>query len=167
MSGPISHGVWNPDRTPEDFAGRYHDLVLEQYKLYVEMADRISARRSLTNSFFLTLNTSAFTVIGLVLQLRPGRGVWTLIFPTVALVVQCGAWYFLLRSYRQLNTAKYRVVGELEERLPASPYWRAEWAALGHGRDRTLYTPITHLEQWVPVIFAITYVVTYVVAVLQ
>ncbi|MEV0064504.1 hypothetical protein [Nocardia sp. NPDC050718] len=163
MPGP---GVWNPDRTPAEFADRYHDLVLEQYKLYVEMADRISARRAVTNGFFLTLNTSAFTVIGLVLQLRPGRGVWTLIFPTVALVVQCGAWYYTLRSYRQLNAAKYRVVGELEERLPASPYWRAEWAALGQGRDRKLYTPITHLEQWVPVVFGSTYVVIYLVAVL-
>jgi hypothetical protein len=31
--------------------------VLEKYKLYVEMADRVSARRGLTNSFFLALNT--------------------------------------------------------------------------------------------------------------
>jgi hypothetical protein len=32
----------------------YDSALREQYKLYVEMADRISARRALTNSFFLT-----------------------------------------------------------------------------------------------------------------
>ncbi|MEV2223998.1 hypothetical protein AB0E01_29540 [Nocardia vinacea] len=167
MSSPISDGLWNSHVTPESYAGRYQDTVLEQYKLYVEMADRVSARRSMTNSFFLTLNTSAFTIIGVLLQLHPGRAEWMLAFPTSALVVQCGAWYYLLRSYRQLNAAKYQVVGALEERLPASPYWRAEWTALGQGRNRRLYRPLTHLEQWVPVIFALTYVITYAVAVLM
>ena len=28
---------------------------------------------------------------------------------------------------------EYIVVGALEERLPASPYWKAEWQVLGEG----------------------------------
>jgi hypothetical protein len=56
-------------------------IVLEQYKLYVEMADRLSARRALANTFFLTVNTAVliglaskilnvieFSLIGLVRQ---------------------------------------------------------------------------------------------------
>ena len=34
------------------------DNYFELYKLAVEMADRVSARRSLANSFFLTINTA-------------------------------------------------------------------------------------------------------------
>jgi hypothetical protein len=34
----------------------YQNHILEQYKMYVEMVDRISSRRNLTNIFFLTLN---------------------------------------------------------------------------------------------------------------
>lgn len=79
------------------------------------------------------------------------------VFPLLALLVQCGAWFFLVRSYRQLDTAKYTVIGVLEERLPASPYWKAEWKALGEDKDKAKYWPMTHLEQWVPVIFAATY----------
>ena len=34
------------------------NINLEQYKLYVEMADRISSRRQNANSFFLSINTA-------------------------------------------------------------------------------------------------------------
>jgi hypothetical protein len=147
-----------------DTADKYQQAILEQYKIYVEMADRISARRALTNTFFLTLNTAVFTVIGVFLQARPNAASWLLAFPLVALLGQCAAWFYLVRSYRQLNTAKYQVIGALEEKLPASPYWRAEWTALGEGKDRSKYWPLSHLEQWVPALFAATYLVGFVAA---
>ena len=34
----------------------YHSHLIEQYKLYVEMVDRLSARRVLVNNSFITLN---------------------------------------------------------------------------------------------------------------
>jgi hypothetical protein len=138
--------------------------ILEQYKLYVEMADRISARRSLTNTFFLTLNTAIFAAIGALWKNRPTGPSWMLVFPLLALLVQCGAWFFLVRSYRQLNAAKYTVIGVLEERLPASPYWKAEWKALGEGKEKAKYWSMTHLEQWIPIIFAATYTAAFIAA---
>jgi hypothetical protein len=147
-----SSGNADPDRT----------VILEQYKIYVEMADRISARRSLTNTFFLTLNTAVFAGVGALLKEPPKFPSWMLVFPLIALITQCAAWYFLVRSYRQLNSAKYTVVGALEERLPASPYWSAEWKALGEGKDPAVYWPLTHLEQWIPLLFIATYVAAYI-----
>jgi len=41
------------DRLPAELPAGYVEL----YKLAVEMADRISARRGVANSFFLTINT--------------------------------------------------------------------------------------------------------------
>ena len=87
-------------------------------------------------------------------------------FPLVALLGQCGAWFYLVRSYRQLNTATYEVVGALEARLPASPYWKAEWLALGEGKDAKKYLPLTHLEQWVPVLFGLVYLLAFLAALL-
>jgi len=136
----------------------YSSTLLEQYKIYVEMADRISARRGLANTFFLTLNSAIFTVIGVFWTNRPHAASWLLVFPVLVLFGQCMAWFWLVRSYRQLNAAKYAVVGAFEERLPASPYWRAEWKALGEGRDPSRYWPLSHLEQWVPILFAISYI---------
>jgi hypothetical protein len=144
----------------------YDSAVLEQYKLCVEMADRVSARRGLTNSFFLTLNTGIVAAIATFHNVPAGGKAWWLVIPLVALLGQCFAWFYLVRSYRLLNGAKYRVVGALEERLPASPFWRAEWWELGEGRDRTRYWPLSHIEQWIPVLFALTYFAGFLAIVL-
>jgi hypothetical protein len=159
----LSERLWN-EATPlyaDDPAAR-RTAVLEQYKLYVEMADRVSQRRGLVNTFFLTLNTAVLTVVGVFWQKAPPGDPWWLVFPLLAIVGECAAWYSLLRSYRLLNAAKFRVIGALEERLPASPYWRAEWWALGEGKDRRRYWPLSHAEQWVPVLFVLVYLAGFV-----
>jgi drug/metabolite transporter (DMT)-like permease len=151
----------------EALPASYSAALLEQYKLYVEMADRVSARRSLTNTFFLTLNAAVFTLFGVFWQYRPQAGAGWLVFPVIGLVGQCGSWYWLLRSYRQLNAAKYAVIGALETRLPTSMYWKAEWTALGEGRDPQRYLPLTHLEQWIPLLFGAVYVIAFFTALLS
>ncbi len=60
-AGAVDDTLCNRGVTPASFGGgqeRYQAVLLEQYKLYVEMADRVSARRALANTFFLTLNTA-------------------------------------------------------------------------------------------------------------
>ncbi|MFE3002997.1 hypothetical protein ACFXG4_49625 [Nocardia sp. NPDC059246] len=159
--------LWNDTPEPAGSDGRtttYESAVLEQYRLYVEMADRVSARRALANSFFLTLNTGIVTIAVTVGKSPPERAAWWLAIPLLAVLGQCFAWFYLVRSYRLLNSAKYQVVGALEERLPASPFWRAEWWALGEGTDRSRYWPLSHIEQWIPILFALTYVLGFFVA---
>lgn len=154
--------LWNADVTAANFDGsgeKYATVVLEQYKIYVEMADRISARRAVANTFFITLNSVAVTLIGILWKDRPSASTGWLILPLTILLGLCAAWFWLVRSYRQLNTGKYAVIGALERRLPASPYWAAEWTALGKGGDRSVYWPLTHLEQWIPALFGAAYVI--------
>ncbi len=69
----LGDSLWNED----DAATRSDlNLVMDQYKLYVEMADRVSARRSLANTFFLTLNTAIFTAIGVFWKNPPKASPW-------------------------------------------------------------------------------------------
>jgi hypothetical protein len=126
------------------------------------MADRISARRGLANTFFLTLNTAVFTVIGVFWKDRPQVSTWLLAVPLLILLVQCLGWFWIIRSYRQLNSGKWAVVGALEGRLPASAYWSAEWTALGKGEDPSKYWPLTHVEQLVPWLFATAYLIGFI-----
>ena len=164
----IRDRLWNTAVVPASYEGaaeKYQAAILEQYKLYVEMADRVSQRRGLTNTFFLTLNSAIFTVIGVFWQKPPSGSGWLLAFPLVIALGQCTAWWWLVRSYRLLNGAKFKVIGALEERLPATPYLRAEWNALGEGKDWRKYLPLTHLEQWVPVLFGLVYLVGFICAV--
>ncbi|MEU6587749.1 hypothetical protein ABZ923_00680 [Streptomyces sp. NPDC046881] len=164
MAG-IDDRLWNEGVSPTDFSegtATYQAAILEQYKLCVEMADRVSSRRNLTNTFFLTLNTA---VVG---ALAAGSGAgwprssaWVLVAGLLIVLAQCMAWYVIVRSYRQLNAAKYAVIGAFEAKLPAYAYSRAEWGALGEGRDWRTYMPLTHVEQWVPVVFALSYLVAF------
>jgi len=164
----ISTTLWHAQPEPEDPAqlSAYRSVVLEQYKMYAEMADRVSARRGLANAFFLSLNTAIFTLVGVFYQHPPSANRWLLVVPWLVLVGQCLSWFWILRSYRQLNTAKYAVIGAIEERLPASPYWSAEWIALGEGKDSARYWPLSHAERWIPTFFAAAYTAGFLTLIL-
>src|SRR2546430_429839 len=128
--------------------------VLEQYKLYVEMADRISSRRLTANSFFLTIN-SAIIALGGYAALRFGEPAPSSLglAASAAGVTLCLLWFRLVKSYRDLNTTKFTVIHEIEKLLPVSPY-DAEWQAVGRGTRPSKYLPLTHLELLVPWVFA-------------
>ena len=66
-------------------------------------------------------------------------------------------WFRLVKSYKDLNTTKFIVIHELEAYLPAALF-KHEWAVCGHG-DPKKYRPLTHTEQWIPVVFVVFYVV--------
>lgn len=156
--------LWNSGVTlKNDYQSdeQYREHILEQYKLYVEMADRISNRRDVANAFFLTLNGLIFGAIGVMIdkgfQFEPK---WTIFFPLAVLLLGCFFWWRLILSYKQLNGAKWAIVGEFETRLPASPYGKAEWKnALKEGKDRKVYWPLTHLESWIPWLFFVGYAI--------
>jgi len=151
--------------SPADFDGaneNYTQVILEQYKLYVEMADRVSVRRGLANTFFLTLNTAIFTAIGVAWSVHLAAPPAAVLLPLAILLLQCLAWFWVVRSHRQLNSGKWAVVGALERRLPASPWWSAEWKALGEGRNPARYWSLSHVEQLVPLLFAIAYIAGFV-----
>ena len=128
----LTSGGGRPERSASSDSD--DGTILEQYKLYVEMADRVSARRAAANTFFLTINTAVFTLIGVLWTKRPEAGTWVLAFPLAVLVMQCLTWFWVIRSYRQLNTAKFAVIGALETLLPVSPYWRGGVDRVGKRR---------------------------------
>jgi hypothetical protein len=149
---------------PDKYGAEYQNHLLEQYKLYVQMADKISERRQSANSFFLTVNTALIAFLGLVASPNVGgdAGVaaspplpWVLVV-SAAGVALCYSWFRLVRSYKDLNSGKFKVVHAIESRLPASPY-DAEWEAVGRGEDPMLYLPFTHVEIWIPWVFAALY----------
>lgn len=139
-------------RKKADYGAEYQSHLLEQYKLYVEMADRISQRRMDTNKFFISVHTFMITLIAL---FNKGKHLVLILSGVIGLLFS-GAWFFLLNSYRQLNSGKFKVVHEMEAQLPYAPY-DVEWEKLGDGRNKKLYWPLSHLEVVLPGIFAVLY----------
>jgi len=130
------------------------DTVLELYKTAVEMADRVSARRAGTNTFFLTLNTALAAVVGIVSSARkpsaqgsvPTFDAYGLVVTAAAGIVLALTWRALLRYYRRLNGAKWDVINGLEARLPSQPF-TDEWAIL-HPKPATGNEEPTPVARW-------------------
>lgn len=151
----IEQGLWNSHLDASNYRGdAYQQHLLEQYKMCLELADRISQRRGIANTFFLTFNTAIVGALSAFFEKIPESA--ALAFYVSALGC-CIAWALLLRSYRTLNTAKFKVIGLIEKRLPASPLWSAEWKALGEGRDYRKHLPLTPIETFVPIGFFVVY----------
>ena len=101
------------------------------------------------------------------LRKNPHPGLAILVgIPFFLLGVICVCWWYNIRSYDQLNAAKFKVVGMLEQRLPEQPY-AVEWEMLGRGVNPNLYQPISKLETWVPVVMGIADLLTMLIVVLM
>jgi hypothetical protein len=151
--------LWQP-ASEAAYGGLYRQHLFDQYKLAVEMADRVSARRMQANTFFLAVNTGLLTVFATLVKDKTLSG-FSGTLPIAALVALCFVWWRIVQSYRQLNSGKYDVILAIEALLPLAPY-ATEWEALGRGEDPKRYLPLTHVENWVPKLFGLLYLLLFV-----
>ncbi len=131
--------------------------LFEQYKLYLQSASEISDRRQKANEYFLTVNTILVSLIVFISQYEKVKNPELIItFIAVIGIVNSIITYFIIRSYKQLNSAKFKIIHELESDLPANLY-SYEWVLLGKGVDRKKYWPFSHLELKIPFLFGVVY----------
>jgi hypothetical protein len=72
-------------------------------------------------------------------------------------LILCVLWYINIQSYKQLNAGKFEVIRDIEQYLPYLCYSK-EWKILGEGKESKKYFQLTKVEQYVPLIFFIPYV---------
>lgn len=140
----------------------YQTHLIEQYKLYLTSTENISNRRQIANAFFVSVNTA---LVSLASYLNLGASnasnfYWVISLAGIAISYM---WYRLVRSYKDLNSAKFKVIHEMEKNMPSSPY-DAEWEAVGGGEDSKLYLPFTHIEIFVPWVFILLHLLVLVVS---
>lgn len=141
------------------YGEKYIEHLLDQYRLYVNAAEKISDRRQKTNEFFLGLNTALIGLLGFIMTKTSSKENTLILFiASIAGAIICYLWYRIVLSYKGLNSAKYEVIHTIEERLPLALY-DTEWEALGHGKDKKKYWPFSHIEQYVPWIFVGLYAI--------
>jgi len=132
------------------------DPLLEQYKLYVEMAGRVTEQRMQTNKFYISLLSGLLALLSVVGGLEGLNQ--PLIFGLVSLlgISLCFVWYLHIQSYRQLSEAKFEVIHELEQKLPFPCYDR-EWEVLEKRRGER-YFQLTRIEKIVPLILSLPFI---------
>jgi len=131
MSASVPNEAFQTDKQ------HYFDL----YKLCVEMADRISQRRAQANSFFVIAETLLVGVFALGVKTSDPKTLpiafiaWSVgLFGCLLSTV----WLITIHSYRQLNSGKFKIILEMEKKLPFDPYSQ-EWIVLGKGADSKKY----------------------------
>lgn len=127
--------------------------LIEIYKLHAELADNVSARRGTANRFYMLVLSGVAIFFSAFLQRKNGvpLGVLMVGFGLFGMLLAI-AWYIVIRSYRQLNSGKFKALHELEEKL-AYPFFKREWELLEEGSERKTYWRLTIVETFVPKIF--------------
>ncbi len=137
-------------RQADDHDGESSEAhLLEQYKVYVQSADNTSERRVASVRYLLTVNAALVAAYGLQ-SLLTERALLAVPIALAGIVLSLLS-YGIIKSFRDLNTAKFEIIHKLEEHLPAAPY-AYEWELLKEGRKKT-YWPTTHVEKWMPLVF--------------
>lgn len=154
-TGGSSGPDWDSGFAPEDrFGSEYSKLLLEQYKLYVDSSSKVSDRRGATQTFFLSANTLLATVYGLAVGKESAigsLGSWLIPLAGVLLAL---SWLLLIQSYSSLNSAKFRVIEKLEQRLPVQLF-TLEWQVIKNSASGRRYVPLNRIERLIPLTFAL------------
>jgi len=140
----------------EEYGEQFKDHLLEQYKLYVEMADRVSDRRERTNRFYISLLSLFLALLSIIFGRNILGEFQTVVFLIISVLglVLCILWYVNIRSYRQLNSGKFKVIHEMEQYLPFNCYDK-EWEILKKGKESETYLQLTSVEEYVPILLAV------------
>ena len=126
-----------------------------QYKLYVQSAENVSARRVTSIRYLVTLNAALVALYGFQPAVA-GLVFWPALVAVVGVIVSILS-FGLIKSHRDLNTVKFRVINEIEHHLPAALY-AYEWNLLGEGKGKT-YRQTSRIELWIPVVFLALHVI--------
>ena len=78
---------------------------------------------------------------------------------TISGVLLSYVWFILIKSYKDLNSVRFKVINEIEKDLPISPYYM-EWEII---KKEGKYLSFTTVERYVPLIFGIIHIVIIII----
>ncbi len=134
------------------YGDKAQDHLLEQYKVYLEMADRVSSRRSQTNGFFITIFSGLLAVIAFIFNkdTQLSLSLQNLLLWGVGLLgfFLSILWGQAIESSKILNSGKFKVINGIETMLPCPGYYQ-EWDIV----KRKGYLRATGIENFLARIF--------------
>ena len=139
--------------------------LLEIYKLHAGLADSISKQRGTANRFYMLVLSGLAVLFSAFLQHKSGVPLgWLMVGFGLFGMFLTAAWYVVIRSYRQLNTGKFKALHELEGKL-AYPFFKREWELLSEGKDFKSYWKLSVVETFVPGIFFFGFLVLILIGI--
>lgn len=148
------------------------DILIEQYKAYLQTSEDVISRRQSVSNFYITVNSTLISILSAVIAILNGLSKdYSLLISTfgcyivpVLGVLLCLNWRRLVFSYGQLNAAKMKVISALEKKLPFNIY-DVEWKVQTDKLGKRKYISFTNIEKFIPLIFIIIYIAIFIVAI--
>ncbi len=131
----------------DSLALEHQKMILEEYKLYVEMSDRVATKRAQSNRYYITIISGLLIVTATIIKekaLFSIKDYYIHVIISVLGLAVCFLWYNTITSYKKLNEAKFKVIDELEKKLPYACY-NSEWKFM----KEIKYKPLTFFEKTV------------------
>lgn len=159
----VSYGL--VDSAKSAYGEKFNEHLLEEYKIFVSLTDQTSVRRGQSSKFYISVLSALFALLSLIIE----REIVTISQPILLFGMSilglaiCLTWYLNIQSYKQLNSLKFQVLHEMEEQLPFRCFAR-EWEILKlqnqkKNRNRNNYVRLTTVEGFIPMIFAMPYII--------
>ncbi len=130
----------------DEYGDQFNDHILEQWKTCAEMANCNSERRINSNNIYIAINAAIIALTSFSLDYK------SIVMSIVGIIVSI-LWQSTIKSYKELNRVKYRIINEIEKMLPISPY-EYEWKLIN---EEGKYKRFTYLETFLPWIFIFLY----------
>ncbi len=148
------------------YGSSFQTHILEQYKIFVEMADRVSTRRGQANHFYIALLTALIAMLTFVSTKDIFGSVLNIALLTASFIgsLLCVLWWTTIQSYRQLSKLKFAVIHEMEKILPFACYKREREI---EKKIKIKYIRPTKVEKYVPFLLMIPYLLLFFYAFYQ
>lgn len=138
----------------QEYGEQYKEHLLEQWKIGVEMSNSLSDRRTNSNNIFTTINTILIAILTFKIDHK------NVLFGIVGIVI-CISWICSLSNYKKLSSAKFKIINELEKKLPVNLF-DYEWELVGRGKDKKKYKKMSKIEMFIPYVFIAIYLIAIV-----
>lgn len=94
-----------------------NQIILDQYKIFVESAQKISDNRIATVNYYIAILSGLLVAITAFFE----NAIVKTILCALGIIIAVVACLTIIR-YKNMNKVKFEIIHELEELLPAAPY---------------------------------------------
>lgn len=129
------------------------DLVMRQYEILVNSTIQVTNWRQFANNFYLSVNTALLALATYLYNFSLLTGV---VIGLIGLTITA-LWHETIQYYRSLNSAKFKVIDEIEKQMPI-PMFRLENEHFVK-EDRK---NATWIESKISILFGIAYILIIV-----
>ena len=131
------------------------DQLIQIWESYTSHAEEITNKRQNINTLFISIEIA---ILGFIVYDLKILGICL----SIAGLIVSIAWVFMIISYRKLNSAKFEVINQIEEKMDIKPY-KLEWDIL----KKKKYIKLTIIEMICSSIFALGFVITFIISILK